>query len=110
MEKKIVLRREVKKLPGKFQFDSETEGWKGKSYYRFRYDEKVFIVHEDDEFLKDWEAKKVYQIKLGITDEGATMLNYFTHEQLLEDAVFEQKLESIKNFKVEEVSHEDIIG
>lgn len=96
MTKILVLKRECKKLAGKFPYDSEKEGWKGKSYYRFAYDERVFTVHEDDDFIKAWDDNKVHQVKLGIADEGASFLNFTTREDLLDEARFEAALESIK--------------
>jgi len=96
MKKILVLKRECKKLAGKFPYDSEKEGWKGKSYYRFAYDEQVFTVHEDDDFIKAWDDNKVHQVKLGIADEGASFLNFTTREDLLDEARFEAALESIK--------------
>jgi hypothetical protein len=104
MKKEFVLRREVKKLPGKFAFyaDGKTpetdqkDGFKGKSFYRFAWDEKVFIVHEDDDFLKAWADNKVHQVKIGTTDEGATFLNFNTREDLLDEARFDAEIESIK--------------
>ena len=110
MNKKLVLKREVRKLAGKFPFDSEKEGWKGKSYYRFAYDESVFTVHEDDDFIQDWNDNKVYQIKLGISDAGGALLNYFTREQMMEDAKFERELEEISNFVPKAVAPQDAIG
>ena len=96
MKKILVLKRECKKLAGKFQYDSEKEGWKGKSYYRFAYDESVFTVHEDDDFIKAWDDNKVHQVKLGIADEGASFLNFTTREDLLDEARFDAALEAIK--------------
>ena len=104
MAKQVILKREVKKLPGKFEFyaDGKTpateqkDGYKGKSYYRFAYDGEVFIVHEDDDFIKAWDNNKVHQVKIDITDAGATFLNFTTREDLLDEARFEATLESIK--------------
>ena len=96
MEKKFVLKRECKKLAGKFPYESEKEGWKGKSYYRFAYDENVFTVHEDDDFITAWADNKVHQVKIAIADEGASFLNFTTREDLLDEARFEQALDSIK--------------
>lgn len=96
MKKIFVLKRECKKLAGKFPYDSEKEGWKGKMYYRFAYDDQVFTVHEDDDFIKAWDDNKVHQVKLGLADEGASFLNFTTREDLLDEARFEAALESIK--------------
>lgn len=96
MNKLTVLKREVKKLPGKFAYESENEGWKGKNYFRFRYDEKVFVVHEDDDFVRDWDANKVHEVKIMITPEGATYLNHANRDELIEEAKFEATLSSIK--------------
>ena len=104
MKKELILKREVKNLPGKFAFyaDGKTpdaeqkDGFKGKSYFRFAWDEEVFIVHEDDDFIKAWDANKVHQVKIGVTDEGATFLNFTTREDLLDEARFDATLESIR--------------
>lgn len=95
MKKEIVLRREVKKLPGVFAYQSETDGWKGKNYYRFAYDEEVFTVHEDDEFIKAWDNNLVHNVKIGIAPEGATFLNFATRADLLDEARFEATLADI---------------
>ena len=99
MKKITALQREVKKL-GKFAYDSETEGWKGKHYFRFRYDDQVFTVHEDDDFIAEWDAKKVHQVFLKSEDAGLTFLNYATREQLLDEATFEADLKDIKERNV----------
>jgi len=96
MTKFIVLQRECKKL-GKFPYQSETEGWKGKNYFRFRYEDDVFTVHEEDEFITDWDAKKVHTVTLKKEDTGITFLNYATREQLLDEAKFDRELEDIKD-------------
>jgi hypothetical protein len=104
MAKQLVLKREVKKLPGKFAFyadgkvpaTDQKDGYKGKSYFRFAYDESVFIVHEDDDFIQAWADNKVHQVKIDVTSEGATFLNFTTREDLLDEARFEATLESIK--------------
>jgi hypothetical protein len=108
MNKIEVLKRECKMLAGKFPYESDKEGWKGKSYHRFAYDNKhVFCVHEDDEFIRDWEAKKIYKIKLELGDAGASFLNYSTREDVLEEARFERELEEVRNFVPKAVSLED---
>ena len=99
MKKITALQREIKKL-GKFAYDSETEGWKGKSYWRFRYEDQVFIVHEDDEFILDWDAKKVHNVFLKSEDAGLSFLNYATREQLLDEARFDRDLKDIKESNV----------
>lgn len=96
MKKLEVLKRECKKLAGKFPYDSEKEGWKGKSYFRFAYDEYVFTVHEEDDLIKAWDNGDVHKIKLGIADEGASFLNFTTRKDLLEEARFDAEIESIK--------------
>jgi hypothetical protein len=107
MNKIEILRREAKKLPGVFPYQSETDGWKGKNYYRFAYDEQVFTVHEDDEFLKAWADNKVHTIKLGISPEGATFLNFATREDLLDEARFTAMLADIteRNVKATAVAN-----
>lgn len=100
MKKIEVLKRECKKLAGKFQYDSEKDGWKGKSYYRFAYDEHVFTVHEDDDLLKAWDNGDVHKIKLSIEDAGASFLNFTTRKDLIEEARFERIIADITNVNV----------
>jgi hypothetical protein len=106
MKKETVLRREVKKLAGKFPYESEKDGWKGKNYYRFAYDEVVFTVHEDDDFIKAWDTNKVHQVKIGITPEGGSFLNFTTREDLLDEARFDAELTAIKVGSVKPVASE----
>lgn len=112
MKKELVLRREVKKLAGKFPYDSEKEGWKGKNYVRFAYDELVFTVHEDDEFIRAWDMGRVHQVKIGVTTEGASFLNFTTRQDLLDEARFEAELAHYQkgNFDFSNVKPEDIIA
>ena len=46
----------VKRLT-KHEYTSETEGYKGKSYYRYRANNRVFVVHEDDDFNQAFDDK-----------------------------------------------------
>ena len=95
MEKKFVLKRECKKLAGTFPYESEKEGWKGKNYFRFAWDDQVFTVHEDDDFIKAWDANKVHQVKIGVEPEGTSFLNFTTREDLLDEARFINQLADI---------------
>ena len=107
MKKLEILRREAKKLPGVFAYQSETEGWKGKNYYRFAYDEEVFTVHEDDDFIKAWDNNLVHSIKIGIAPEGATFFNFATRADLLDEARFTATLADIteRNVKATAVAN-----
>lgn len=102
---KTVLKREVKMLPGKKSYyaNGETpeaeqkENYKGKSYFTFACGTSAFTVHEDDNFIKDWNESKVREIKLDITEVGATFLNYATYQELIEEAKFDGELDYARN-------------
>lgn len=102
---KTVLKREVKMLPGKKSYYANSEipeaeqkeNYKGKSYFTFACGTSAFTVHEDDTFIKDWNESKVREIKLDITEAGATFLNYATYQDLIEEAKFEGELDYARN-------------
>lgn len=102
---KTVLKREVRMLPGKKSYYAngeipeaeQKENYKGKSYFTFSCGASAFTVHEDDSFIKDWNESKVREIKLDITEAGATFLNYATYQDLIEEAKFEGDLDYARN-------------
>lgn len=102
---KTVLKREVRMLPGKKSYYAngeipeaeQKENYKGKSYFTFACGNSAFTVHEDDTFIKDWNESKVREIKLDITEAGATFLNYATYQDLIEEAKFEGDLDYARN-------------
>ena len=93
----------VKRLAGKFPYESETEGYKGKFYYRYRANGRVFIAHEDDEFNAMYDSKKlaeVHLLEVPSKDDASIMqltLDYgVLQDQLYDLKTFEAKIEAIK--------------
>jgi hypothetical protein len=93
----------VKKLT-KHEYTSENDGYKGKSYFRYRANNRVFVVHEDDDFNAAFDAKDLAEVHLIETpskEDASIMqltLDYcVTQEQMIKHASFEAKLEAIKS-------------
>lgn len=104
----------VKKLT-KHAYTSETEGFKDKSYYRYRANNRVFVVHEDDDFNQAFDDKVLAEVHLietakeGEPDVMQLTLDYFvTQAQLINHTSFEAKIDAIKasatNIKVENLN------
>ena len=104
----------VKRLT-KHTYTSETEGFKGKSYYRYRANNRVFVVHEDDDFNQAFDDKVLAEVHLietpkeGEPDVMQLTLDYFvTQSQLINHTSFEAKIEAIRakgvSVKVEDVN------
>ena len=92
----------VKRLT-KHEYTSETEGYKGKSYYRYRANNRVFVVHEDDDFNQAFDDKVLAEVHLietpkeGEPDVMQLTLDYFvTQAQLINHTSFEAKIDAIK--------------
>ncbi len=92
----------VKRLT-KHAYTSETEGFKDKSYYRYRANNRVFVVHEDDDFNQAFDAKVLAEVHLietpkdGEPDVMQLTLDYFvTQAQLINHTSFEAKIDAIK--------------
>ena len=49
----------IKKTNTVRPYNSQSEGYKGKNYRLYAYDNKVFVVHEDDAFITDLEKGDV---------------------------------------------------
>lgn len=102
---KTVKRREIKRLPGKkaYYANGETpvadqkENFKGKSYYTFAHGANAFAVHEDDDFIKDWDNNEVAEATIDITEAGATFLIHATYKQLLNEATFDGDMDYARN-------------
>jgi hypothetical protein len=102
---KTIKRREVKRLPGKkaYYANGETpeaeqkENFKGKSYYSFAFGKSVFNVHEDDDFIKDWDKDAVAEITIDVEETGASFLIHTTYQQLLNEAKFEGEVDYARN-------------
>lgn len=96
----------IRKTPLTRKYNSETEGFKGKSYSIFSFKDQAFIVHEDDAFLTDFAAGKVYSVELGTTADGLSLLSYATIAQARNLAMAEGEIKyySSANFKPVAVS------
>jgi hypothetical protein len=100
---KTVQKDEVRRLPVKkfYYADGNTpeadqkDGFKGKSYFQFAYSKSVFNVHEDDEFIQKWDGIK--EIKIDITEEGASLISFRTRKSIVDDAMFEGDLDYARN-------------
>ncbi len=93
----------IKKLAGKFAYESENEGFKGKNYFRYRANGRVFIVHEDDEFNQQYDDKILAEVHLietpkeGQPEVMQLTFDYaVTHDQIINHTTFEAKIEAIK--------------
>ena len=87
----------------KHEYNSENEGFKGKSYFRYRVNNRVFVVHEDDTFNQAFDDKVLAEVHLIETPKDGDLsvmqltLDYFvTQAQLLNYDSFEAKRDAIK--------------
>lgn len=102
---KTVKKREVKMLPGKKAYysnsdipvEEQKENFKGKHYYSFAFGKSVFNVHEEDEFMVEWNNKTIKEITIDIEEQGATLLNFATRQELIDDAMFDGDLDYARN-------------
>ena len=60
------------------QYNSETEGFKGKSYRIYAYGDKAFAVHEDDAFHADFNSGDIQKILVTESNEGWSLANHVT--------------------------------
>jgi hypothetical protein len=102
---KTVKKREVKMLPGKKAYYANSdipvaeqkENFKGKHYYSFAFGKSVFNVHEEDEFITEWNNKTIKEIMIDVEEQGATLLNFATRQELIDDAMFEGDIDYARN-------------
>jgi hypothetical protein len=92
----------VKRLT-KHEYTSDNEGFKGKSYFRYRANNRVFVVHEDDDFNAMYDNKVIAELHLIETpskEDASIMqltLDYaVTQDQLVNHTTFEAKIDAIK--------------
>ena len=102
----------VKKTNLVRNYNSETEGFKGKTYRIYAFGTKGFAVHQDDDFHADLQKGDVKKIMLVDTAEGYSLGNYITWTKATAQKNNQAKFDSITadNFKPEVVSHSDLIG
>lgn len=87
----------------KHEYNSENDGFKGKSYFRYRANNRVFVVHEDNDFntaFNDGVIAEIHLLEVPKDGDPSVMqltLDYFvTQAQLLNYDSFEAKREAIK--------------
>jgi hypothetical protein len=92
----------IKRLT-KHDYNSESEGYKDKSYFRYRANGRVFVVHEEDDFNNAFANGDIAELHLLETPskEDASVMqltlgHFVTHAQLIKHTSFEAKLEAIK--------------
>lgn len=69
----------IKKTTLVREYQSDTEGFKGKKYRIYAWGDKAFAVHEDDTFHDDLEQGNVKKVFLTENEEGQLSLaNYVT--------------------------------
>ena len=71
----------IKKTAIVREYNSETPGFKGKSYNIYAFRDKAFAVHQDDQFQKDFEQGNIFSCELEDSDEGLSLLNHTTVQQ-----------------------------
>lgn len=83
------------------QYNSETEGFKGKSYRLYALGDKAFAVHEDSDFHKDFADGNIGYVNIDVTDDGWSMVNHVTLSRLRTHKLLTTEIESItvENFK-----------
>jgi hypothetical protein len=66
------------------EYNSETEGYKGKKYRVYAYADKGFAVHEDDEtkFATALEEGEIAEVQFVVTDDGWSLSNWLTWKQI----------------------------
>jgi hypothetical protein len=106
----------VKRLAGTFNYGDinplpENSPMKGKSYFRYRYLDKVFVVNTEDPFNEDFNEGKVYSIDLTADEDG--QLSFAGHTNIGQEVNMkktEVMLESItvENFKVTQKDYEAV--
>jgi hypothetical protein len=97
-------KREVKQVgkrayyaDGKTPEAEQKEDFKGKHYFMFAYGKSVFNVKEDDEFITEWNNRTIKEIDIDVEESGATLLNFATRQELIDDAMFEGDIDYAKN-------------
>lgn len=103
----------IRKTPLVRKYNSDTEGFKGKSYTIFSFRDQAFTVHQDDAFLADFAAGKVWSVELGQSEEGLSLLNHSTISTAINLAKVEgaMKYYGSDNFKPEAITNpEEVIA
>jgi hypothetical protein len=76
-------------------YQSETEGFKDKSYRIYAFGDKAFTVHQDDEFHADFDKGNISKVLLTVTDEGLSLANYISWTRAIGQKRNQVALESI---------------
>ena len=93
-------------------YQSESEGFKGKSYRIYAFGDKAFAVHEDDDFHEDYKNGDVKSIDLTVSDEGWSLSSYITWKRANAMKLNQAKHDSItpEMFKLSGVSkYEELV-
>jgi hypothetical protein len=85
----------IKKTARVKKYNSETEGFKGKSYRIYAYGDKAFIVHEDDDFHQDFANGDIQKVMLTVSDEGLSLANHVTWKRANAQKMNQTKYDSI---------------
>lgn len=78
------------------EYQSETEGFKGKKYRLYAFGEDAFAVHEDDDFHKDYAEGNIKEVMLNVNAEAQLSLaNYVTWTRAKAQKRHEAEFEAI---------------
>ena len=90
----------IKSLAGIFNYDKDSK-MNGKTYRRFSYNNAVFVVNTEDDFVTLKESGKLYSADLELTMQGdkavLSLLNYTSSVQEKEMMKTEAELQFILN-------------
>jgi hypothetical protein len=53
----------------------------GKFFYQYTFDDKVFIVHQDHKFNKDFDNDDLYSVKLKIEDDQFSFVSHISESR-----------------------------
>ena len=108
----------IQRLAGEFKYGTttplpENSPMAGKSYFRYRYLDKVFVVNTEDKFNTDFDNGKVYSVDLTADEDG--QLSFSGHTTVGQEITMKKTellLDSItvENIKVSFTELEGAIG
>jgi hypothetical protein len=83
-------------------YESDKVGFEGCFYRIYAYGDKAFVVHTEDDFIKDFDAGNVKSVSLSEEPEGLSFVNHISWTKAMNQRTSEAKFDSIseKNFKV----------
>lgn len=91
----------IKKTNTVKPYNSEKEGYKGKTYRVYAFGDKGFAVHEDDNFHGAFDNGEIKTVLITVTDEGWSLANCITWKQATGQKMNQMRFDSItvENFK-----------